>query len=97
MSFIDALQKDINYSDTLVFKTLVSVFMAMKRTLLRLPLFRLADAEEENLTHLKSILLQVPREVNSYIITITPYYEIESASILYKIKLNFLKPVYLIF
>ena len=96
MSFIDALQKDVNYSDTLVFKTLVSVFMAMKRTSLRLPLFRLADAEEESLTHLKSILLQVPREVNSYIITITPYYEIESASILYKIKFNFLKPVYLI-
>ena len=70
--------------------------MVMKRPLLRLALFRLADAEEENLTHLKTILLQVPREVNSYLITVTTYQGIESAYILYKIKFNFLKPVYLI-
>ena len=66
----------------------------MKQVLLWLALFRLAEAEEENFTHLKTMLLQVPRQVNSYIITVTTFYELESASILYKIKFNFLKPVY---
>ena len=70
--------------------------MVMKQILLRLVLFCLPEAKEENVTHLKTILLQVPREVNSYIITITTNQENESASILYKIKFNFLKPVYLI-
>ena len=91
MSFIDAL--NVNYSYSLVFKTLVSVFMVMKRVLLRLVLFRLTEAEEENFAHLKTMLVQVPREVNSYIITVTTFYELESASMLYKIKFNFLKPV----
>ena len=77
----------------------MQVHLNHKRILLRLITFhRLAEAEEEeeSVTHLKTIFFQVPREVNSCIIAITPYYEIGSESILYKIKFNFLKPVYLI-
>ena len=74
----------------------MQVHLNHKRILLRLTFYRLAEAGEENVTHLKTIFLQVPREVNSCIIAITPYYEIGSGSILYKIKFNFLKPVYLI-
>ena len=77
----------------------MQVHLNHKRILLRkITFYRLAEAEaeEENVTHLKTIFLQVPREVNSCIIAITPYYEIGSESILYKIKFNFLKPVYLI-